>query len=358
MKYILLICSLYSSPFFVGCQKSSPTIQEVTVSTPTTEIRGVDISELPEIATYNVGFKNRNGIVEDALTTLKNAGVNTIRLKLWHTPTTSYNGFSAVKNFATTLKQKGFKIWLTVHYSDTWADPGSQQTPQAWQGIGFATLKDSVANYTTRIMHQINPDFIQIGNEINNGLLHPTGSLANELQCIGLLQTASNAIRQVNNNTKIIIHYAGTQGASSFYTKMTTVPYDYIGLSFYPIWHYQTIAELTNNINSLSNTFGKKVLIAETAYPFTLQWNDYTNNIIGLQGQLLTPYTATSTGQKDFITAIKNIQSTAPNYLGFCYWGAALVAYKGPTATDGSPWENQALWDFNLQALPVMEAFK
>jgi arabinogalactan endo-1,4-beta-galactosidase len=100
------------------------------------------------------------------------------------------------------------------------------------------------------------------------------------------------------------------------------------------------------------------VLIAETAYPFTLQWNDYTNNIIGLQGQLLTPYTATSTGQKDFITAIKNIQSTAPNYLGFCYWGAALVAYKGPTATDGSPWENQALWDFNLQALPVMEAFK
>jgi arabinogalactan endo-1,4-beta-galactosidase len=234
---------LYSSPFFVGCQKSSPTIQEVTVSTPTTEIRGVDISELPEIATYNVGFKNRNGIVEDALTTLKNAGVNTIRLKLWHTPTTSYNGFSAVKNFATTLKQKGFKIWLTVHYSDTWADPGSQQTPQAWQGIGFATLKDSVANYTTRIMHQINPDFIQIGNEINNGLLHPTGSLANELQCIGLLQTASNAIRQVNNNTKIIIHYAGTQGASSFYTKMTTVPYDYIGLSFYPIWHYQTIAE-------------------------------------------------------------------------------------------------------------------
>jgi arabinogalactan endo-1,4-beta-galactosidase len=31
----------------------------------------------------------------------------------------------------------------------------------------------------------------------------------------------------------------------------------------------------------LSAIYNKKILIAETAYPFTLEWNDWINNIIG-----------------------------------------------------------------------------
>jgi arabinogalactan endo-1,4-beta-galactosidase len=355
MKFRLLVYFFYVCCIGINCKKST-TATEVFINT--TEIKAVDISELPEINTYNIPFKNSNGIIENPLTTLQNAGVNTIRLKLWHNPTSTYNSFYSVKNFANTLKQKGFKIWLTVHFSDTWADPGYQETPAAWQGLSFAVLKDSIAKYTTSIMQQINPDYIQIGNEINNGFLHPKGSLTNQAQFVELLQTASNAIRQVSTTTKIIIHYAGTQDAANFYTKLNTVGYDYIGLSFYPIWHYQSITELTNTINTLANTFGKKVLIAETAYPFTLQWNDFTNNIIGLPSQLLSPYPASNIGQKDFLTAISNIKLSASNYIGFCYWGASLVAYKGIAATDGSAWENQALWDFNVQALPILDVFK
>ena len=99
------------------------------------------------------------------------------------------------------------------------------------------------------------------------------------------------------------------------------------------------------------------MIIAETAYPFTLGYNDYTNNILGLANQLVPTYPATNQGQMEFLLAIKNLVKQNSRGLGFCYWGAEWVAFRGPTATNGSSWENQALWDFNNNALPVMDAF-
>ncbi len=99
-------------------------------------------------------------------------------------------------------------------------------------------------------------------------------------------------------------------------------------------------------------------MIAETAYPFTLTWNDFTNNIVGKEDQLILPeYPATKEGQATYIRkiirSVKEIKG-----LGVCYWGAELIAWKGPKAVDGSPWENQALFDFDNHALPVLEVFK
>ena len=111
-----------------------------------------------------------------------------------------------------------------------------------------------------------------------------------------------------------------------------------------------------NTINSLSATHNKKVIIAETAYPFTLDWNDWTNNIMGLESQLITTYPATPAGQKSYLLAIKNLVKETTNGIGFCYWGSEWVAFRGTESTNGSSWENQALWDFNFNALPVMDA--
>jgi arabinogalactan endo-1,4-beta-galactosidase len=110
-------------------------------------------------------------------------------------------------------------------------------------------------------------------------------------------------------------------------------------------------------MNSLGQLYSKKVLIAETAYPFTFGYNDYTNNIIGLPSQILPAYPATESGQSGFLSAIKNTVKQSSYGIGFCYWGSEWVAFRGPTSTNGSPWENQALWDFNNNALPVMDAF-
>jgi len=208
-------------------------------------------------------------------------------------------------------------------------------------------------------MTEIQPDIIQIGNEINSGFLWPQGHLINnESQCLQLITAASSAIRNQSATTKIMIHYAGIgSGATWFFNKMSSINYDYIGLSYYPVWHGKNLSDVNTTITSLGQTHNKKVIIAETAYPFTLNWNDWTNNIVGQNDQLITTYPASNEGQKNFILAIKNLVKQNSRGLGFCYWGAEWLAFRGPTATNGSSWENQALWDFNNNALPVMDAF-
>ena len=112
-------------------------------------------------------------------------------------------------------------------------------------------------------------------------------------------------------------------------------------------------------MQSMSESINKQIIIAETAYPFTLEWNDWTNNIVGLNEQLILPeYPATIEGQLKYIRDLKGITQELEKGIGFCYWGAELIAWKGTQATDASVWENQALFDFNNKALPVLNEFK
>ncbi|HMO33629.1 MAG TPA: glycosyl hydrolase 53 family protein [Lacibacter sp.] len=323
-------------------------------------IAAVDISSYPEISKANPLFYDVNGNPKDFLQLLKENGVNTIRLRLWVHPVNGHSGLDEVRQFATGLKEKGFKIWLTLHYSDTWADPGSQELPAAWKGLDFPALKDSVYAYTKKIMQEIRPELIQIGNEINSGMLHPHGNITtNPGNFIQLVRAGCSAVRETKADCKIILHVAGFQGANWFFNQVSTVDYDIIGISYYPIWHGKSVPDLAAKLQELSTTYKKKILIAETAYPFTLGWNDWTNNIVGQTDQLILPdYPATPDGQQKFIHQIKKTIRDTKNGIGFCYWGAELIAWKGNQSSTGSPWENQALFDFNNKALPVLNEFK
>jgi len=323
-------------------------------------LRAVDISAYPEIALARPVFYNAAGVQQDYLEILKESGVNVVRLKLWVDPANQHASLAEVKSFSEILRNSGFKTWITVHYSDTWADPGHQQIPARWASLDFETLKDSVFAYTVKVVREIEPDYIQIGNEINPGLLLPSGSISLHLQQFqALLQTAAEAVRQTNKTTQIIIHYAGFEDADSFFEQTKSINYDIIGLSYYPLWHGKSLDKLKQKMQYLTATFEKKIVIAETAYPFTLGWNDWTNNIVGLPEQLILPdFPATEEGQRNFLQEIKTITQEVDGGIGFCYWGAELIAWKGPEATDASPWENQAVFDFSNRALPVLEVFK
>lgn len=322
-------------------------------------ISAVDISSYPEISESNAVFYDLNGNQKDFLSILKENSVNTVRLRLWVNPTTIHSGFNEVKQFSTTLKSQGFKVWITLHYSDTWADPGQQVTPAQWQSLSFTELKDQVYDYTKTVIDEIAPEYIQIGNEINSGFLHPQGNInANFQQFRELLASGIAAVRENSSTTQIILHYAGLSGASSFFNQLNSLDYDIIGVSYYPIWHGKELSTVSSTLQILSSVLNKPVLIAETAYPFTLDWNDWTNNIIGLEDQIILPeYPATEEGQQNFIRQINSIVRGVENGIGFCYWGAELIAWKGNQATDASPWENQALFDFENNALPVLEEF-
>jgi len=320
-------------------------------------IKAADMSYLPLIESEGTVYKSNNQ-PEDALLTLKKAGCNTIRIRLWKNPSDGHCGLPEVKALALRAKAMGFKIWLSVHYSDTWADPGAQSKPAEWANLSFSELTVAVVNYTALVVNEIQPDIYQVGNETNDGFLYPQGKLStNEAQYLQLLQAAVGVIRSQSPKTKIMLHYAGNSGANWYYSKVQNIDYDYIGLSYYPLWHGQSLAVLSTTINQLSQAYNKKVLIAETSYPFTLGWNDWTNNLMGLSNQLIPAYPASNLGQKNYLTAIRVLLESSTNGIGFSYWGSEWVAFRGTQATNGSPVENQALWDFNLNALPVMAVF-
>jgi arabinogalactan endo-1,4-beta-galactosidase len=323
----------------------------------TLSIKSVDASMIPEMRAANVVMKNRSGQPEDMLATLKKEGVNMIRIRLWKNPANEHSSFDQVKKFAQDIQSQGMKVWLTVHYSDNWADPGKQVKPNMWNRSTYNQLKDSVYDYTKKIITDIKPDVIQIGNEINNGFLWPEGNISNPTQLVELVKQGIKAVRDNAPQTKIMIHYAGYDKAIPFFTLFNGADYDLIGLSYYPFWHGKSLDTLQTQLKTIGTQFNKDIVIAETSYPFTFDFNDNTNNIIGASNQILPEFQPTVQGQLDFLTRLKKIVLDAPKGIGICYWGAEWVAFKGSTATNGSPWENQALWNFDNKALPAMSVF-
>ena len=356
MKKFLFLLLLFS--LFISCQDD--TVNEISENQHTSSIiSGVDISDYPKVSSYNPTFYDENNNEISFINSLIQNGVNTIRLRLWVNPVDESSSLEEVKEFSNELKSLGFKIWVTPHFSDTWAHPGQQQTPSDWSSLSFEELKNQVYTYTSQIMSEINPDYIQIGNEINTGILFPHGRIAdNQDQFVELVNEGVNAVRNSSTNAKIILHCAGFESSNWFFNIVNQVDYDIIGISYYPWWHGKSLDDLQNQLSSLSINFEKEILIAETSYPFTLGWNDWTNNNVGSEEHLILPdYPASPQGQKDFIRDIKNLVFEVNNGIGFCYWGAERIAWDGETSTNGSTWENQAVFDFENKELPVLQEF-
>lgn len=352
-----LIFSFLTS-VIISCSSGGDNPDPTPIPTEDNFVRAADMSFVPEIEGAGVSFKYNN-VAQDPLLTLKNAGVNYIRIRLWYNPSNGHSGLAEAKQLATRVRNLGMKVWLTVHYSDTWADPANQTKPVTWQNLNFTNLKSAISTYTSQIMSEINPEIIQIGNETNDGFLWPEGKLStNEAQYLELTSAAITSVRNANSSTKIMLHYAGISSSADWYfNKVKNLNYDYIGISYYPFYHGTSLEDVKSKLTSLSQTFNKKILIAETSYPFTLGYNDWTNNVVGQSNQLITGYDATASGQKNYISAIKSLVKSVPNGSGFCYWGGEWISFKGNQATNGSSWENQALWDFNNNALEGIKAF-
>ena len=186
-----------------------------------------------------------------------------------------------------------------------------------------------------------------------------------------LQETARNFSKEGDfSNAILVLNKAHDQDANNmsiskdlalaYFQKLQTYSpdFDIIGLSYYPWWHGMDMNVLKQTMDQLNSTFHKPLLIAETAYPFTLQWNDWTNNLVGLSSQLMPGYDATQSGQSKFLSDLKTVvrSSSSLDHTGVCYWAGDYVAFRGTTATDGSPWENLALFDFQYKALPALDS--
>jgi len=336
-------------------------------------IKGADLSFLQEIED-NGGVYTEDGINREAMDIFKDHGFNYVRLRLWHTPSGGYCNLENTLLMAQRIKQKDLGFMLDIHYSDTWADPGQQSKPASWEALVFEALKDSVYEYTRHVIAELKaqntlPDMVQVGNEIICGMLWDDGRVCGawntpqQWERFGDL--VAEGIRGVEDATgpgdsvKIAIHIdrGGDMGSSIwFFDNLIAegVDFDVIGQSFYPWWH-GTLEELEANLDTLARRYGKDIVIAETAYPWTLGWYDDTHNIVGLPEHLHAGYPATVEGQESFLSDLMEIVAGVHDCrgAGVIYWAPEWISAPGK----GSPWENVTLFSFEGEVLSSMAAF-
>jgi beta-galactosidase len=244
-----------------------------------TKMLGADISFLPELEKRGMKFSD-NGKEKDAIAILKDHGLNYVRLRIFNDPATD-SGYSPNKGFcdlkhtlqmAKRVKDAGMKLLLDFHYSDYWADPGHEYKPAAWKGMSFEQMKTALYDYTKTVMQELKqqgtlPDMVQVGNEINHGMVWPEGSISNVDSLGQLLSAGIAAVKAVEPTTVIMLHIAlGGQNDETvfFMDNMLArgVHFDVIGLSYYPKWH-GTLDDLRDNMNELIRRYNKDVIVVE-----------------------------------------------------------------------------------------------
>ena len=325
----------------------------------TLSMRGADVSSLQRGIDVGAKYYTASGAPADPLDILRAAGVNYVRLRVWNSPASGYNNRSKVLQYARTVKAKGFQLMIDFHYSDTWADPGKQYKPAAWANHGINTLQSDVYNYTYAVCNDLKnqgttPDSVQIGNEINVGMLWNDGKVINNdfTNLSLLLKQGYYATKACNGGTQVIIHTADADSdahARWFYDGIRAkgVPWDITGLSYYCNWH-GTMDNMSWVVSDVRNRYGKPVVIAETAAPFTLNNADGTGNSIN---SACSGYPATWNGQGAAFTAVQNAAKNG-GAIGVFYWEPTWIATPGngwdPANINGtgSGWDNMAVFNW------------
>jgi beta-galactosidase len=298
-------------------KKTKSNNQIITIS----KAIGADISFLPELENSGVKFSDE-GKDKDAIEILKDHGVNYVRLRIFHHPENP-KGYSPKEGFcdlkhtlamAKRVKSAGMKFLLDFHYSDYWADPGKQFKPAAWEGLDFPTLTDSLRNYTAYVMSALKkqgttPDMVQIGNEINHGMLWPEGQISNLNNLAQLIQAGIDGVKAVEQNTPIMLHVAlgGQQDESNFFYDSLIergIHFDVIGLSYYPKWH-GTLDDLRDNLINMSYKYKQDLVVVEYSAK-KKEVNDIVFNLPNSKGKGSFIWEPLSTWEKVFETTGKS----------------------------------------------------
>ncbi len=252
--------------------------------------RGADISWLTQMESEGLKFytpgENRQEM--ECMTLLRDyCGVNSIRLRVWVNPKDGWNGLDDVVLKARRAERLGLRTMIDFHFSDTWADPGHQEMPEAWKTLSFDDLKKAVGDHVTATLTAlrtagVTPEWVQIGNETTPGMMLPAGSVDNPAQLAGLNNAGYDAVKSIFPEAKVIVHLDGGNNQWA-YDRMFDIlennggKYDMIGMSLYPYWAeqqgetggWQKVADdCIANIAHLKQKYDKPVMICEIGMPY------------------------------------------------------------------------------------------
>jgi len=368
-------------------------------------IKGVDVSSVLALEKSGVVFRDTSGNPQDIFKTLKNNGVNGVRIRVWNNPFDERgNGYGGGNcDIATAIaigkRASAYKlpVLLDFHYSDFWADPSKQQAPRAWKDMSVDEKATALYAYTKDCLVQalsagIDVRMVQIGNETTTAFCGEN----NWIQICKLFNAGSRAVREVSKSKhhkmQVAIHFTNPEkdGEYERYVQILQnqkVDYDVFATSWYPYWH-GTAENLTAVLKKVVALSGKKVLCAEFSYAYTDEDGDGFPNTISASTMCAKPWPFTVQGQSDALrSAIAAVNAVGKDAIGLYYWEPAWLPVPGKDTESkqklwerdgsgwassfaseydpadagkffgGSSWDNQALFDVNGKPLASLAAW-
>ncbi|MBD5439416.1 MAG: cellulase family glycosylhydrolase [Treponema sp.] len=322
-------------------------------------ICGMDASAVLSVEKSGAKFYGFDGNEQDVFLTLAQGGINYVRFRVWNDPfDENGNGYGGGNNdLATAIElgkratAAGLKTQIDFHYSDFWADPKRQHAPKAWQDLDIEKKSAALYEFTKSSLEKlldagVDVAMVQVGNEINNGMSGEKGFI----NVAKLLQEGSRAVREVAKSRKkeiaVALHYTHinrenypdeiTRIAMSL--KNYKIDYDIMGLSYYPFWD-GTMANMQSVVKMFREEYGKKVMIAETSYPFTSEDGDgFGNAFAGKEKDLVSGYPATVQGQARAVRDVCALSCEA-GAMGVFYWEGTWIPVGKATEDNSPKWE-------------------
>lgn len=360
-------------------------------------LAGGDVSVLPLMEQHGARYFDRQGRQGDALTILRDAGHNVVRLRLYEGPgpgtgNEGYHWPAGSMDLPDLLKMArrsaalGMQIQLTFHYSDFWTNGKTQNVPVRWrvqldklptEAARFERLRQLVFERTREVMRALQaqgtvPQYVSVGNEIEGGMLYPYGAMTerNWPRLGALLQAGYDGVKAVSPASRVILHLDDAGNLDKYHhyfdrLRALNVQYDVIGASYYPFWTKKTVQQVVAFSRAVTARYDKDLFIMEAGFNWT------PNLPSGYPGQLSDngPYPASMSspaGQRAFMEELLAAMATTDRVLGLLYWDPVMIATPGigwaVRDKDGVPGPNvvanTTLFDFEGRALPVLDGWR
>ena len=322
-------------------------------------IMGMDASCVPSLEASGVKYYDYDGTEKDVYEILANNGVNYIRVRVWNDPFDAdgngYGGGNCDIDNAIEIGKRatkyGMKLLVNFHYSDFWADPSKQMVPKAWKDMSIDEKSEALYQYTKESLQKlvdagVDVGMVQIGNETNGSMCGEDSTKIGGWQKITQLMSAgSRAVREVCPYALVVVHFANPEKVTNYtsYSKNLDyygVDYDVFASSYYPFWH-GTLDNLSSVLSNIAETYGKKVMVAETSYAYTSADTDFSGNTIGDGGGIVKDYPFTIQGQANLVRdVIDTVANKTVGGIGVFYWEGTWISVGSESYE-----HNLALWE-------------
>lgn len=342
--------------------------------------KGVDISALYALEASGAEYYYADGNPGDILDILRDSGINYVRIRIWNDPYEqdgSHKGYGAGNcDLSNAVKlgkratEAGLKVYIDFHYSDFWADPAKQFAPKEWSSYSLAEKETALYKFTYDALSELLDEgvdigMVQIGNE-TNGSMCGIGGLYDGIWDLSsgvsaLMKQGCRAIDDINSkygrSMLKVLHFTDLLADGKWYAQCLDtqkVNYDVYATSFYPMWH-GAAEDMKVTLIDIANTYDKKVMVAETAYPYTYVNNDSEgNNIANADAMNFDDYEVSAKGQaqalRDVLQTVADINKDKDGFgLGAFYWEPEWIAVDSSTwGSEGSGWVSSASGNYEL----------